>query len=139
MTAALRAALALVALANAITGVQAVAAPRAFYDGFPFGRGWVAELPPFNAHLTTDVGGFFLAFAVLFGWAAVRLEPSWTDVKSGRLTNAKRPFSQSRAKSVTSSPVRTSSGKPASLPAPSPSCPVSATSAAPWWSTRKST
>ena len=74
MTAALRAALALVALANAITGVQAVAAPRAFYDGFPFGRGWVAELPPFNADLTTDVGGFFLAFAVLFGWAAVRLE-----------------------------------------------------------------
>jgi hypothetical protein len=74
MTAALRAALGLVALANAITGLQAVAAPRAFYDGFPLGRGWVAELPPFNAHLTTDVGGFYLAFAVLFAWAAVGLQ-----------------------------------------------------------------
>jgi hypothetical protein len=72
MMLALRIALAAVALSNAITGAQAVAAPRGFYDGFPLGREWVAALPAYNEHLTTDVGAFFLAFAVLFTWAAVR-------------------------------------------------------------------
>jgi hypothetical protein len=52
-------------------GLQATLAPRSFYDGFPVGRGWVELLPPFNEHLIRDVGGFYLAFAVLFAWAAV--------------------------------------------------------------------
>jgi hypothetical protein len=69
---ALRIALAAVALSNAITGAQAVGDPRGFYDGFPLGREWVAALPAYNAHLVTDAGAFFLAFAVLFAWAAVR-------------------------------------------------------------------
>ena len=30
-------------------------------------------LPPFNEHLIRDVGGFYLAFALLFAWAAVTL------------------------------------------------------------------
>jgi hypothetical protein len=30
-------------------------------------------LPPFNQHLISDVGGLYLAFALLFAWAAVRL------------------------------------------------------------------
>jgi hypothetical protein len=61
------------AVSSAATGVPAAIAPRAFYDGFPLGREWVAMLPPFNQHLVTDVGGFYVAFAVLFAWAAVTL------------------------------------------------------------------
>jgi uncharacterized protein YbjT (DUF2867 family) len=67
---ALRLTLAVVALSNAITGAQAVLGPRSFFDDYPLGRGWVAGLPPYNEHLTTDVGAFYLAFAVLLGWAA---------------------------------------------------------------------
>ena len=56
------------------TGGWAYLAPRSFYDDFPGGgTNWVSLLPPFNEHLTTDVGGFYLAFGVLFGWAAVTL------------------------------------------------------------------
>lgn len=70
----MRAGLALLSLANLSTGAWAYLAPRSFYDEFPgAGRGWVSLLPPFNEHLTTDVGGFYLAFGVLFGWAAVTL------------------------------------------------------------------
>jgi hypothetical protein len=73
MRALLRVALGCLALQSAVIGAQAAIAPRSFYDGFPFGRGWVELLPPFNEHLVTDVGGFYLAFAVLFTWAAVTL------------------------------------------------------------------
>jgi hypothetical protein len=31
-------------------------------------------LPPYNEHLTRDVGAFYLAFALLFAWAAVTLQ-----------------------------------------------------------------
>jgi hypothetical protein len=57
----LRATLAAVAASNLMTGLTALLTPRAFYADFPFGLGWVAELPPFNEHLTTDVGAFYLA------------------------------------------------------------------------------
>jgi len=70
----LRVTLAAVAAANAVTGLNALLAPRAFFDDFPLGAGWVAQLPPFNDHLTTDVGAFFLAFGLLLGWAAYTLE-----------------------------------------------------------------
>jgi hypothetical protein len=33
----------------------------------------VELLPPYNEHLVRDVGGFYLAFAILFAWAAVTL------------------------------------------------------------------
>ncbi|MDQ3725300.1 MAG: hypothetical protein M3335_05340 [Actinomycetota bacterium] len=49
-------------------------APRTFYDDFPFFAHWVDLLPPYNEHLVTDVGGLYLGFAVLFGWAAWTLE-----------------------------------------------------------------
>jgi hypothetical protein len=68
----LRAALALLALSSAATGLPAVLVPRTFYDDFPFVASWVDRLPPYNEHLVTDVGGFYLAFAVLFAWAALR-------------------------------------------------------------------
>jgi hypothetical protein len=58
--------------AAAVAG-PALLAPRAFYDSFPLGASWVDMLPPFNQHLISDVGGLYLAFALLFAWAAVRL------------------------------------------------------------------
>jgi hypothetical protein len=55
-------------------GLTASAAPRTFYDDFPFVTAWVSLLPPYNEHLVTDVGGLYLGFAVLFAWAAWTLE-----------------------------------------------------------------
>jgi hypothetical protein len=55
-------------------GAIAAFAPRVFYDDFPFVAHWVSLLPPYNQHLVTDVGGLYLGFAVLFGWAARALE-----------------------------------------------------------------
>ena len=72
MTGLLRVTLACLALSAAVPGLQATLSPTAFYDGFPFGRAWVELLPPYNEHLIRDVGGFYLAFAILFAWAAVR-------------------------------------------------------------------
>lgn len=51
-------------------GALAAFAPHAFYDDFPFFAHWVELLPPYNEHLVTDVGGLYLGFALLFGWAA---------------------------------------------------------------------
>jgi hypothetical protein len=70
----MRAGLAVLSLASLSAGAWAFFAPHSFYGDFPgAGRQWVSLLPPFNEHLTTDVGGFYLAFAVLFAWAAVTL------------------------------------------------------------------
>ena len=72
MTSLLRVTLACVAVSAAVPGLQATISPSSFYDGFPLGRAWVELLPPFNEHLIRDVGGFYLAFAILFAWAAWR-------------------------------------------------------------------
>jgi hypothetical protein len=61
-------------VAAVLIGLPATVAPHAFYDDFPFGAHWVDLLPPYNEHLVTDVGGLYLGFAVLFGWAAWSLE-----------------------------------------------------------------
>ncbi|HEY2717463.1 MAG TPA: hypothetical protein VGI73_14695 [Solirubrobacterales bacterium] len=55
-------------------GALAAFAPRTFYDDFPFFAHWVELLPPYNEHLVSDVGGLYLGFALLFGWAAWSLE-----------------------------------------------------------------
>ena len=55
-------------------GALAAFAPHAFYDDFPFVSHWVDLLPPYNEHLTTDVGGLYLGFAVVFAWATWRPE-----------------------------------------------------------------
>jgi hypothetical protein len=68
-----RVALWLLAAEAAAVAVPAVLAPRYFYESFPFGASWVEMLPPFNRHLVSDVGGFYLAFALLFAWAAITL------------------------------------------------------------------
>lgn len=51
-------------------GIPATVAPRSFYDDFPFVASWVEKLPPYNEHLVTDVGGLYLALAVIAAWAA---------------------------------------------------------------------
>jgi hypothetical protein len=50
-------------------GLFAALTPRSFY-GHVVG---VDLLPPFNQHLLSDVGGFYLGFAVLLSWAAITL------------------------------------------------------------------
>jgi hypothetical protein len=68
-----RVALWILAAEAALVAVPALLAPRYFYDSFPLGASWVDLLPPYNQHLISDVGGFYLAFALLFAWAAIRL------------------------------------------------------------------
>ncbi len=71
-TTAVRATLALLALSALAVGLTATVAPHGFFSGFPFFASWVDKLPPYNEHLTTDVGELQLAFAGLLGWAALR-------------------------------------------------------------------
>jgi hypothetical protein len=64
--------LAALALGAAYPGVWATVAPRSFYGDFPgAGRHWVDRLPAYSEHLVTDAGAFFLAFALMFAWAAL--------------------------------------------------------------------
>lgn len=70
-----RAGLAALAAAESFVGVWALAAPRSFFADFPaVGSGWVSALPPYNEHLTRDVGALNLAIALLLAWAALTLE-----------------------------------------------------------------
>lgn len=65
----LRVVLGLLALADAATGLYAVLAPHSFYRHVV----GVDLLGPYNQHLLTDVGGFYLGFGVLFAGAAATL------------------------------------------------------------------
>jgi len=68
-----RALLAALAVSAAYPGAWATLAPHSFFADFPgAGRHWTAGLPPYSAHLVTDVGAFYLAFALLLAWAAWR-------------------------------------------------------------------
>ena len=59
---------------QALIGLWALLAPRAFYDDFPTGTsGWVDVLGPFDEHLVTDVGALFVALGFLLCFAAVSL------------------------------------------------------------------
>jgi hypothetical protein len=68
---AIRALLVALAVSAAVPGLWATLAPHSFYAHFPGGAHWVDRLPPYNQHLVIDVGGFYLAFTVLFAWAAL--------------------------------------------------------------------
>ena len=69
----MRALLAALAVSAAYPGAWATFAPRSFFDGFPgAGRHWTAGLPAYSEHLVTDVGAFYLSFALLLAWAAWR-------------------------------------------------------------------
>ena len=71
----LRVLLATLAVGAAYPGAWAALAPRSFYDSFPgAGHEWTGRLPAYSEHLVTDVGAFYLAFALLFAWAAWRPE-----------------------------------------------------------------
>ncbi len=69
-----RAILGVLGAIQATDGLYALFAPRSFYDDFPLGRGWVEALPAYNEHLVRDVGGLFLATAVMLIAAAVWLD-----------------------------------------------------------------
>jgi hypothetical protein len=61
----------LIALVMLPVGIQAALFPRAFFDDFPLGRGWVAGTGgSYNEHLVRDVGVLFLALVVATAWTA---------------------------------------------------------------------
>lgn len=66
----------LLAIAFAQLGatLQALLAPRSFYDDFPFGRGWVEQYPAYNDHLIQDYGAFTLGAVVAITLAAIWLD-----------------------------------------------------------------
>jgi hypothetical protein len=67
-------------LVNLVWGAWAVGAPARFFATFPgFGLHWTAAYPPYNQHLTVDLGATMLTLAVLFIGAAVVDRPavSW--------------------------------------------------------------
>ena len=69
----MRALLAALAVSAAYPGAWATLAPRSFFDTFPGAdRHWTAALPAYSEHLVTDVGAFYLGFALLLAWAAWR-------------------------------------------------------------------
>src|SRR5690348_7337464 len=58
---------------GALIGFWAQLAPRSFYESFPLpGHHWIAPTGAYNEHLIRDVGGLYLALAVLSVWAALR-------------------------------------------------------------------
>jgi hypothetical protein len=60
---------------GATPGGWALLGARSFYDGFPgAGHAWVAQPPPYNEHLTRDVGSPSLSLAVLTTAAALTLQ-----------------------------------------------------------------
>lgn len=73
---ATRVSLILLALATLSIGLPAAFAPERFYEEYPFFASWVRLLPPYNEHLVSDVGGLYLGFAAIFGWAAWRPAPA---------------------------------------------------------------
>lgn len=60
-----------------IIGFYALFFPRSFFEDFPVGLNWIEVLPAYNEHLTRDVGGLFLATAVMLMGASIRLERRW--------------------------------------------------------------
>ncbi len=57
---------------SGLIAVHALFLPRYFYEEFLFGRGWVQMLPPYNEHITRDLGALYLGFTVVLVCAAVR-------------------------------------------------------------------
>lgn len=57
----------------AVAGLWALLAPWSFYDDFPTSSmHWVATDGPYNRHLVSDVGSFYLALGALTVAALVR-------------------------------------------------------------------
>ncbi len=76
--------LAVLTASGLLVGGWASLNPRSFYDSFPgFGHHWVSMNGPYNEHLVRDVGGLYLALAVLGLFALV-----WRDRRSSLMTAA---------------------------------------------------
>lgn len=61
----LRAIAAVLAVNFLTIGIWATFSPASWFADFPgFGRHWATAYPPFNEHLTADIGGFYLAFGL---------------------------------------------------------------------------
>ncbi len=56
-----------------VIGVHALFFPKYFYNQFLFGRGWVQMLPPYNEHITRDLGALYLGFFVILAYAVWKL------------------------------------------------------------------
>jgi hypothetical protein len=69
----LRAGVVALALEAGMIGVHALFFPLYFYNKFLLGRGWVKMLPPYNEHITRDLGALYLGFFVVLAYAAVKL------------------------------------------------------------------
>lgn len=72
-----RATLVQLGVIQAVIGLYALFFPRSFFGDFPFGLDWVEVLPPFSEHLIRDVGGLFIALAVMLLAASIKLERRW--------------------------------------------------------------
>jgi hypothetical protein len=71
-----RVGLALLAVNQGVPGLWAAVAPRSFYDDFPLpSHPWVSAFPPYNEHLTRDLGMMSVSTAVVLAAAGVFLEP----------------------------------------------------------------
>ncbi|HYH60200.1 MAG TPA: hypothetical protein VD790_13400 [Thermoleophilaceae bacterium] len=64
----------LVAFGQLAATLQALVAPRSFYEDFPFGRGWVEAYPAYNDHLIYDYGAYTLGAVVALVIAAIWLD-----------------------------------------------------------------
>ncbi|MGY4100012.1 hypothetical protein ACW2Q0_10750 [Nocardia sp. R16R-3T] len=63
---AVRIMLGVLAFQGAIVGLWAVFAPHSWYSSFPgFGMQWICADGPYNHHLVSDVGSFFLALTAV--------------------------------------------------------------------------
>jgi hypothetical protein len=63
-----------IAFAQLGATMQALLAPRSFYDDFPLGRGWVQAYPAYNDHLIYDYGAYTLGALVALVIAAIWLD-----------------------------------------------------------------
>ena len=54
--------------------LQALFAPKTFYDSFPLGRGWVEAYPAYNEHLIYDYGAYTLGALVALVLAGLWLD-----------------------------------------------------------------
>jgi hypothetical protein len=64
----------LVAFGQLGATLQALLAPKSFYEDFPFGRGWVEAYPSYNDHLIYDYGAYTLGAVVALVIAAIWLD-----------------------------------------------------------------
>jgi hypothetical protein len=65
-----------------VLGIPALLAPSWFFTEFPLGRGWVAELPPYNEHLVGTPARCSPDSACCWGWRRQDPARSWSAPRS---------------------------------------------------------